>query len=1845
MRKPYRTARPNPRLLEPRMVFDAAGAAVATELATDTMQAFDLTRSIDDTGSLLMQQSQPLPVEPLRQIAFVDAALLKDGTVPGLAAGVELVALQPDTDGIAQIGAALAGRSEVSAIYIVSHGGAGNVTLGSTELDNATLAAHAADIASWAPHLSADADILFYGCQVGSGGDGMQLLQSLADLTGADIAASTNNTGPASLGGDWTLEASTGTVEAQGFASADALAQFDALLNVNVGSNSLTGWIAVTPANNQNDATNDQQTGSGSVSQDIVGDASYRAAYVKYDNGGTAGDLSDDWLAFRVRVNNQDNNNPASPAFKNFAFFGVDADGNGSIDFFAGVYNPANNSGRVGVYDANGAGNTGPSDTGINGTPAIKYDSTTTGYGSLYSVLATGDGSSFSGDIDYFVSFQVRIADINASKATFGLTNNITQSTVMRYIVGTAAQDNSFNQDVSGITGSYMSSTQTWTQLGAYTAPLQTDGTTPLVASADYASATEKGGTANGSAGIDPTGNLLTNDSGTGIKVTKVQPGLTVGVSASTVTASSTSTLNATTVSGSYGLLTIGADGSYSYAVNNANTTVQALRSSTDTLIDTFSYRITDSAAGTSDATLTVTLHGADDAPVITSGSSGSVAENAVITTAIHTATASDVDSGDTKTYSLKSGVGDQSLLNINAATGVVTLKTSADYEGKSSYTFMVVVTDTAGLTDEKAVTVAVTNVNEAPVATADTALATEKGGAANGTTGIDPSGNVLSNDSDADSSDTKTVSAISFGGASGTVGQALSGSYGSLTLDADGSYRYVLDNANVTVDALNAGGTLNDSFSYTVTDDNGLTSTATLTITIHGANDAPLASAVSAANATVGEAMTPVTVPLFADVDNGTLSYSATQSDGSALPSWLAFDAATRTFSGTPPAGSAATLTLRVTGSDGSLSDHVDFSLVVADPAAPQAADDVADATEAGGVANGTAGSDASGTVLANDSGSRLTVTRADAGNALGNGAMQVAAPDATDIAGSHGTLSLRADGSFAYEVANGNAAVQALNVGDTLTDTFSYEVTDPAGQTSTAIITITIHGANDAPVASAMPTTAATNGQPMNPFTVSAFSDVDNPTLNYSATLSDGSPLPSWLAFDTSTRTFSGTPPSTFTGTLGICVSGDDGQADAKLHFNLVIVNPGAPVAFDDSGSATEAGAAAGSDGSGDLLTNDVGTSISVNAIVAGNQFSGSGTAVGAGSTLAGGATQIDGQYGKLFIAADGGYRYELRDASPAVDALNAGDTLTDTFAYQMGDPSGQVATALLTITIDGANDAPVASAVSAANAIVGEAMTPVTVPAFTDVDSGTLSYSATLSDGSALPSWLAFDADTRTFSGTPPAGSVATLSLRVTGSDGSLSGHVDFNLVVANPAAPDAGNDAADATEAGGVANGTAGSDASGNALANDSGSQVVVTHVGAGHAPGSATLPVAGPNATDVTGSHGTLSLRADGSYSYRVAEGDAAVQALNVGRTLTDTFSYEVTDQAGQTSTATITITIRGANDAPVATVITASPVTGGSAMPAITVPAFADVDNARLSYTATLSDGSPLPAWLNFNPASRTFSGTPPATAGTLAIRVTGDDGRASDSVSFNLVINSPAPQPQTGTVLPPVVTAPVILPPAPPVPIQAPVDAPRLPEPTPIARATTSVSPSVPVELGKLQPLGERGPMDELYTDSRGFRVVVMPSNVQELSVFRGISDQFVERGSDVKFNLPQDAFVHARPDQVVRLSARQADGSPLPAWLQFDASNGSFAGTPPKDFRGEVRISVVARDGAGSEAAALFRLNVEEQRSEARSDSFSTSMRDALPFAPAMPPLPELPPEPAAGNAATEPVAEPAT
>ena len=243
---------------------------------------------------------------------------------------------------------------------------------------------------------------------------------------------------------------------------------------IDLSSNLTTGWIPITPLNGQHDALTDQQTASGlSVSQDIVGDGTYRAAYLKYADNGTSSDPSDDYIAFRIRVNNCN----VGTSFTPFVFAGADVTGDGAIDFFMGAYNPGGGAGYLGVYDASGAGNTGPSDTGIAGSTSVKYNSSTTGYTSLWNFQSVGDGSKFSSDTDYFISFQFSIANINSKKATFGLTNDLGPNSPVRFIIGTAAQDNAFNQDISGYNGDgYLKSSLSWANLGVLSPSISLSG-------------------------------------------------------------------------------------------------------------------------------------------------------------------------------------------------------------------------------------------------------------------------------------------------------------------------------------------------------------------------------------------------------------------------------------------------------------------------------------------------------------------------------------------------------------------------------------------------------------------------------------------------------------------------------------------------------------------------------------------------------------------------------------------------------------------------------------------------------------------------------------------------------------------------------------------------------------------------------------------------------------------------------------------------------------------------------------------------------------------------------------------------------------------------------------------------------------------------------------------------------------------------------------------------------------------------------------------------------------------------------------------------------------------------
>jgi VCBS repeat-containing protein len=274
---------------------------------------------------------------------------------------------------------------------------------------------------------------------------------------------------------------------------------------------------------------------------------------------------------------------------------------------------------------------------------------------------------------------------------------------------------------------------------------------------------------------------------------------------------------------------------------------------------------------------------------------------------------------------------------------------------------------------------------NAPPVAAGDAGSATEAGVAP----GSDATGNVLANDSDPDAGDTLTVSALSHGANAGVVGSALAGDHGTLTLAADGSYTYVVNNADAAVNALRtASDTLTDSFDYTVHDAAGATSTATLTVTIHGANDAPTVAAAIAGQAATAGAAFAYAVPggTFADVDAGdTLTLSATLANGSALPAWLSFNAGAGTFSGTPGAADAGVLSVEVTATDAAGATVVtDFDITVGVPAGHNiktagAADLI---TVGDGATHTTAGNDTVVTGAGND-----TVAGGDGADSLNGG------------------------------------------------------------------------------------------------------------------------------------------------------------------------------------------------------------------------------------------------------------------------------------------------------------------------------------------------------------------------------------------------------------------------------------------------------------------------------------------------------------------------------------------------------------------------------------------------------------------------------------------------------------------------------------------------------------------------------------------------------------------------------------------------------------------------------------------------------------------------------------------
>ncbi|MFA6810025.1 MAG: DUF4347 domain-containing protein, partial [Desulfoplanes sp.] len=153
-----------------------------------------------------------------KSILFVDPSVvgyesLLEEAEKGDASVPEIHVLDESRDGLEQITEILAGREDVDSVHILSHGDSGTLRLGSSLVDQTDLQENEDLLDQWKASLAPGGDILLYGCNVAAGEMGSGFVDQLARLTGADVAASTDDTGSSDLGGDWDLEYRVGDVD------------------------------------------------------------------------------------------------------------------------------------------------------------------------------------------------------------------------------------------------------------------------------------------------------------------------------------------------------------------------------------------------------------------------------------------------------------------------------------------------------------------------------------------------------------------------------------------------------------------------------------------------------------------------------------------------------------------------------------------------------------------------------------------------------------------------------------------------------------------------------------------------------------------------------------------------------------------------------------------------------------------------------------------------------------------------------------------------------------------------------------------------------------------------------------------------------------------------------------------------------------------------------------------------------------------------------------------------------------------------------------------------------------------------------------------------------------------------------------------------------------------------------------------------------------------------------------------------------------------------------------------------------------------------------------------------
>jgi alpha-tubulin suppressor-like RCC1 family protein len=189
-------------------------------------------------GNLLLAGELPGEIQKVQQVVVIDSALATYIPKQEIA-NARVLLVDGRRDVVDQISSGLSGIGRVDVLRVISHGQDGVLRFGEEVIDLATLEKRAGQIAKWKESLSADAQILIYGCRVAESDAGKTFVSKLAALANASVAASTNVTG---MGGDTDLEFQEGHVTAAPLASTAMYEQARVSLDVNTSNSSITSW-------------------------------------------------------------------------------------------------------------------------------------------------------------------------------------------------------------------------------------------------------------------------------------------------------------------------------------------------------------------------------------------------------------------------------------------------------------------------------------------------------------------------------------------------------------------------------------------------------------------------------------------------------------------------------------------------------------------------------------------------------------------------------------------------------------------------------------------------------------------------------------------------------------------------------------------------------------------------------------------------------------------------------------------------------------------------------------------------------------------------------------------------------------------------------------------------------------------------------------------------------------------------------------------------------------------------------------------------------------------------------------------------------------------------------------------------------------------------------------------------------------------------------------------------------------------------------------------------------------------------------------------------------------------